>query len=306
MLFIFRQFKLNSISMKNYVFILIPLIFVLITACNNQEATDENGEKTTQTSSEDGDAENLSDEGGEAAKKSSEKSETAFVQEEKTIVGRFDQIALSTVGAYYIVYDKDNERYTFYENSDAEGMDFIYDYPPNEPLEELDDKWFNITYENRMIEFYDGGSGEYVDREKIVITKVEPAEANLKTAKTAKIDKSVVSVLSKVTVSGTEPFWSVALHPDYASYSSPSIQSVRLNYLYPHEEATCDLKNAAKKLNDNGVKIRLQDAESDHISVLTIYETPCSDGMSDNEYPFTVSYKVNDEETLSGCGRIRE
>ncbi len=53
-------------------------------------------------------------------------------------------------------------------------MDFIYDYPANEPLEELDDKWFNITYENRMIEFYSGGSGEYYDDEKIVITEVEP------------------------------------------------------------------------------------------------------------------------------------
>jgi len=290
--------------MKNYVFLLLPLIFALtIVACNNQEANNDNEEKATQVSSDKDDAESASEAGEESVKKSSEKSETAFVKEEKTIVGRFDIVVLSTIGAYYIVYDENGDRYEFFENSDAVGMDFIYDYPVNEPLEELDDKWFAITYENRMIEFYDGGIGEYVDREKIVITKVEPAENNLKTAK---IDKNVVSVLSQMTVSGTEPFWSIALNAKHASYSTPSIQSLKLNYLYPNEEATCDLKHAAKKLDGNGVEIRMQDEESGHISVLTIHEEVCNDGMSDNEYPFTVSYKVNNEKTLPGCGRIRE
>jgi uncharacterized membrane protein len=292
--------------MKTFINISISLIFMAVMAsCGNQESESDQKTKSKKNAKQENVANADETKTSELTEKSQnlEKSETAFVQEEKTIVGRFDMLALSTVGAYYVVYDEDNERYAFYENSDAVGMDFIYDCPFNEPLEELDDKWFNITYENRMIEFYDGGIGEYVDREKIVITEVEPLGNSVKTAK---IDKSAVSVLSQTTVFGTEPFWSIELHPNYANYSTPSIQSLKLNYLYPAEEATCDLKHAAKELDGNSVKIRFQDEESGHISILTILEKTCNDGMSDNEYPFTVSYKVNDKETLSGCGRIRE
>jgi uncharacterized membrane protein len=287
--------------MKTLINIVISLmIFAVLASCGNQGT-----ESEQKTKSEESVAKSDNSKASEKTEKSKnlEESETVFVQEEKTIVGRFDQVALSTDGAIYVVYDEDGDRYEFFENTDAEGMDFIYDYPANEPLDELNDKWFSITYENRMMEFYDGGIGEYVDREEIVILTVESADNK---RKTASIDKNVVSVLSQMTVSGTEPFWSIEFNANDASYSTPSIQSLKLNYLYPNEEATCDLKHAAKKLDGNGVEIRLQDEESGHISVLTIHEEVCNDGMSDNEYPFTVSYKVNSKETLPGCGRIRE
>jgi uncharacterized membrane protein len=287
--------------MKTFINILISLIFIAVmVSCGNQSS--ESDQKTDKqekiTNSDEGKSSEQTDKSQDMEKSSAE-----FVQEEKTIIGRFEQVALSTDGAIFIVYDKDGNRYEFFENTDAEGMDFLYEYPANEPLEELDDKWFSITYENRMMEFYDGGIGEYVDREEIVILKAESADNK---RKTASIDKNVVSVLSQMTVSGTEPFWSIQLNANDASYSTPSIQSLKLNYLYPNEEATCDLKHAAKTLDGNGVEIRLQDEESGHISVLTIHEEVCNDGMSDNEYPFTVSYKVNSKETLPGCGRIRE
>lgn len=293
--------------MKSFINISISLIFIAVmTSCGNQEGDNQKTDKQESVTKSDevitSDRTNKSRETKKSAQ-NVEMSESGFVQKEKTIIGRFDMVALSTDGAIFVAYDVDGNRYEFFENTEAEGMDFIYDYPANEPLDELDDKWFHITYENRMIEFYDGGIGEYVEREEIVILKVVPADNNLKIAE---IDKDVVSVLSKMTVSGTEPFWSIELHSNYANYSTPSIQSLRLNYLYPAEDEVCDLKYATKKTDKNAVKIRLQDEESGHISILTIHEKVCNDGMSDNEYPFTVSYKANSKETLPGCGRIRE
>ncbi|MEA1874202.1 MAG: hypothetical protein U9N51_07225 [Bacteroidota bacterium] len=150
-----------------------------------------------------------------------------------------------------------------------------------------------------------GESDQKTDKQEN-LTKSDEVKLSDKTDESKDMEKYAVSVLSQMTVFGTEPFWAIELNVNDASYSTPSIQLLKLNYLYPNEEATCDLKQATKKLDDNAVRIRLQDVETGHISVLTIHEKVCNDGMSENEYPFTVSYKANSKETLPGCGRIRE
>ena len=101
--------------------------------------------------------------------------DTEFVSEQKTIEGHFVMVALSTDGAIYLVEDKDGEQYEFFDrNPDAKGLDFLHDYPANEPIKALENEWFDILYENRMLEFYDGGTGEDISREELVILKVTP------------------------------------------------------------------------------------------------------------------------------------
>jgi uncharacterized membrane protein len=85
---------------------------------------------------------------------------------------------------------------------------------------------------------------------------------------------------------GTEPFW------------GGSVTGTRLTYETPENPkgTTIEVRRFA---GNNGLAFSgtLAGAGFD----MAVAEAPCSDGMSDRTYPFTVSLKIG-EEKRSGCG----
>ncbi len=238
-----------------------------------------------------------------SVKESAELETTEFISVEKEIVGRFMMVNLSTGGAYISVEDKEGNDYVFLENTDCTGYKFLQDYPINEPLEELENSWYNIRYENRMIEYVSGATGELETCEELVMLEVVPLD-NMK--------KSGVEGTMKTTdfehldLSGTEPFWTIELHKAYAFYQDPSFQDFRLNYLYPHDDAPCSLFEALEEHKDGSVILRIQHEESEAIENLQIINNSCNDGMSDEEYPYSVIYTTAAAgNSLQGCGKTR-
>lgn len=95
-----------------------------------------------------------------------------------------------------------------------------------------------------------------------------------------------VNLEDAVSLLGTEPFWSVQLTQAgivYEGLDRPEQTAPRADPVMAGTTATWDTTT------DAGNPL-----------VVTLIETPCSDGMSDRTYPLTARVEIG-EETLNGC-----
>lgn len=88
-----------------------------------------------------------------------------------------------------------------------------------------------------------------------------------------------------VHATGTEPFWSVTVTPTTLTYKTPE---------NPDGTAVPARRNPGN--NGLGVSATLDGRQVD----LAITLAPCSDGMSDRTYPFTVTLVIGDD-MRTGC-----
>lgn len=89
-----------------------------------------------------------------------------------------------------------------------------------------------------------------------------------------------------VHATGTEPFWSVTVTPATLTYKTPE---------NPQGTEVPARRNPGN--NGLGVSAVLDGRQLD----MAIALAPCSDGMSDRTYPFTVTLVIGDE-MRTGCG----
>lgn len=89
-----------------------------------------------------------------------------------------------------------------------------------------------------------------------------------------------------ITLSGTEPFWSMSIEREALTYTTPENL----------DGVTTDVTRFA---GNNGLGIS-GDLEGQSLQI-AITPGTCSDGMSDRDYPFTATVKLGDA-TLFGCG----
>lgn len=92
---------------------------------------------------------------------------------------------------------------------------------------------------------------------------------------------------ARFTALGTEPFWAARVDGD------------RLTYLTPEDQAGQTIPLAR---TSRGGLVELKGILSGAPLTLTVSAGPCSDGMSDTVYPFTVRRRLGDDEQR-GCAR---
>ncbi len=85
---------------------------------------------------------------------------------------------------------------------------------------------------------------------------------------------------------GTEPFWGVKVEGDVLVYTTPETMDA------PRQ------LHATRSSDAEG--LHLAGGEGEGTFRLDVRREVCSDGMSDHEYPFSVSF-VRDGDTLKGC-----
>jgi uncharacterized membrane protein len=85
---------------------------------------------------------------------------------------------------------------------------------------------------------------------------------------------------------GTEPFWGGEVTSGTLTYSTPE-----------NQEGTAIEVERFAGLGGLAFSGRLEGEPFD----MTVTPLPCSDGMSDRTYPFTVTLKIGDD-TRNGCG----
>ena len=94
-----------------------------------------------------------------------------------------------------------------------------------------------------------------------------------------------ISESEKLTLLGNEPFWNIAIDGETATYSSP-------------ENIDGTEFTVARFAGNNGLGFS---GELDGASMqITVTPGMCSDGMSDRDYPFTVTISWGDR-SLEGC-----
>ncbi len=89
-------------------------------------------------------------------------------------------------------------------------------------------------------------------------------------------------------VAGTEPFWSVKVEGEVLEYTTPeTMESPRR-------------LQATRQVDGAGLHLSGQDDEE--VFALDVRREPCSDGMSDYEYPYAAEFVLGTR-MLKGCAR---
>jgi len=101
--------------------------------------------------------------------------------------------------------------------------------------------------------------------------------------------KPGLALPERFTALGTEPFWAAEVDGERLTYKTPEDQVGQVA--------------AITRTPGDGV-VTLEGALARQALTLTISAGPCSDGMSDTVYPFSVTRRLGDD-TQRGCARPR-
>ena len=104
---------------------------------------------------------------------------------------------------------------------------------------------------------------------------------------------------------GTEPFWDITFYDSYAERNDPSDRKATFYYMKDGTYAGHQLADAIEPASSNSVTFTIIDEAGMVPGVVTITRKSCSDGMSDNIYPYTFSLQWENGNAWKGCGRIK-
>lgn len=279
------------------IFSVFLLTIMLSASCGMKEnkqhqAADQNESMTPKPQ----DNQIISEEPGEANNESAT-GMVAANHESKEMVARFVKFSPSTSGTIFVFEDKEGEEHWFHKASDVVGMDFIKDMQPMVEPEGYDHIWFKVTFENREVE----RAGE--TRTEATIVAVE-RQANENADEGRKLAFTAED-LKKAVFSGTEPFWSLYFKDDHILKVSPMGEEI-LYYFKDGVAAQKELADVIIPVSPVVVEMQVTDEAMSLLATITIIRETCSDGMSDRDYPYTISLNIEDGTSMNGCGRVDE
>lgn len=151
---------------------------------------------------------------------------------------------------------------------------------------------------------FEGNTAETQSTDLDSNTRIE--NDNKKPTNGYKESKSAAAVrkfeLKKLIFFGTEPFWDMKFKTDFAEYSNSDGTYLKLSYS-KKADAQSSLPDAVKVLSEN--ELQISTYENGKKLQITIKKEPCSDGMSDESYNYSISLAwESDNNTLFGCGRV--
>jgi uncharacterized membrane protein len=232
--------------------------------------------------------------------------EAEFISERKTVNATFSSFALSDVGVIFSFDDENGNEYNFYDRcKETKGMEFVNDCKPNVYLEEYENVWFELTFENRMLEFYNGGSGEYESREGLVILEaVRIGNIENSTLKTG----ITLGKLKNIVLTGIDPFWKFSLLENSVKYVDATGKEIELYYKDRSDEDVkySSLEAAMTKKENGSVNIRCQEEDASEVISLTINNEKYNDEKSDAEYPYSVVYDNDGKSEFKGYGKFKK
>ncbi len=281
--------------MKGTTFILALLVFLFAHACNQpqkEKSTKEKERKEQQT----------------VDKSESKKITASSKPQEKRFKARFKKYMFTDLGAIYVFVDESGKEWKLCEHGDTEGTGFAGKLKPNSIYPKFDSQWFEVTWDKRKLEFYDAGNDATTNNEKVLIL-LSAKKIGDEVQKTAEEPAITFEELQNAVFFGTEPFWNIKFRSSQMYYKSgPGAEEELYNYLVEGNS-----KTPVKAISDNEIQVNVWPAKNGNDSYrwyIKIRKEPCSDGMSENTYPYSVEIKWEDvEENGSGkigegCGRI--
>jgi uncharacterized membrane protein len=104
---------------------------------------------------------------------------------------------------------------------------------------------------------------------------------------------------------GTEPFWDITFYDTYAEKNDMSGTKVKFYYLKNGNAGNHKLSEVIKPASTNSVTFEVTDESGGVAGDVSITRKACSDGMSENIYPYTFSLEWKTGGGWEGCGRIK-
>ena len=264
--------------MKKLTILAVLFLSVVLFSCNNAESN-ENDENSDSTK-----IENIEDiENGE----NTEVVEDVSVNSETTIIKvKFEMVYLATDGAWYSFVDENEKDYSFFDDGNQQVRDMFSDVKPNAYADQYANIWFEVEYQTQTLKHYDGSIAEYVNRDVEVITSIKKISDNSTSSTSGITFEDVIAT----TFGGTEPFWSIKFTQANAKYTA-CIGNPEITLVYE-----------VKEPNGNSFSITANDHENMETYFITIKKETCTDGMSDNLYPYSIEIKTDGIQY--GCGWV--
>jgi len=213
------------------------------------------------------------------------------------IRAQFNGIVLGSDGGHIMFRGDDGNEYDFFDDGNQQVHNVFADVDPSNPNDMTHlDEWYNITYKQTTKSFYDGGSGQNVDRDVLVIITIEPANGAISTGGGNAI---TLQTLTNTTFFGTENdiSWTLKFNNDKIIFT-PTLGEDAYDVFYYYDKISC-----FTSISDDEVQIKATpNVDKGFIWTITIKREPCSDGMSDNSYPYSINIQWEDA-VGSGCGR---
>lgn len=130
----------------------------------------------------------------------------------------------------------------------------------------------------------------------------KPVEKNKKQTP----DALSVDDLKNAIFFGTEPNWTLKFTEDYAEYIPMEGQTTKMYYKKNYGDRTKNkLSDVIVVVSETTLEVQAN-ADSGGGINLTVKKEACSDGMSDNTYPYSLSIMIDEVGEQKGCGRVKK
>jgi len=221
-------------------------------------------------------------------------------KENLKIKAKFDAVYTNSNGAIFSFIDLNGNVYEFWEVGEVPpGMEFTKSLKPNIHEVEFDKIIFEVEYTSSKKEFYNASTSKNELKEVLVIVKVSKVNDN-NTTQFLTVDQ-----LKNTSLVGTEPFWNITFKDTYAEYSSPEFTEPQKIFYMKNDSDKSKPNINELILNSENEKVTILGDMSNKKVKILIFKQNCSDGMSDESYPYTANVIV-EKSQLSGCGILKK
>ncbi len=223
-----------------------------------------------------------------------------------TILARFQAVYLNSNGAIYVFNDLDGNTYEFFETDhQGKGMDeFMRGVRPNVVDPKFDKILYEVSYSTQQKQFYVGATGDYETRDVIAIVEIkEVSEDKASLHKPTSV--FTPELIKSLMAFGTEPFWDIKFKETHAEYNDPNLNVPTKIYYRKdnNDNSRAKLSDVLRHINANTVEILC--VMNDAPGYILIIKQSCSDGMSDDDYAYSVAFNTDAIANLSGCARVK-
>lgn len=273
--------------MRKIILILSVIALFFAYSCNEENNSDDNQNDTNQIVVTD---DNIDDNNNDV---STNTNDVNTIE----LKAKFNGIYLSSGGAGIMFEGEDGNDYDFYDDGNTQVHDVFNDVDPTVSYDQQNHfgEWYDITYKKVTKTFYDGYSGQDVEKEVLVIVTIEAANG---TNSTTVNNGITLQTLQNCVFFGNQNYnWTIKFKADGIEYTPNIGENPIMMYYYPDKNSCFNSVSAGE------VQVKATfDMDRGYISTFTIKKETCSDGESDIDYPYSMHIQWEDD-TDTGCGR---
>ncbi|MGM0377127.1 MAG: hypothetical protein ACQEQ0_10150 [Bacteroidota bacterium] len=236
----------------------------------------------------------------------SDKKPTAAKSTPKTMEARFKKFVVHEGETTYVFVDEEGKEWELRGNAETQDTDFTGTLEANTIYPGFDSQWFLVAWYGRKAELNKGGEDATSDEEGPFLLSVKKIDRE--EPESAKTPAITFEELQNAVFFGTEPFWSMKFRDNGMYKEGPGQEEELFKYVVHSGGET-----PVKAISENEVQVDVYPENKENDSYrwhITIRKETCSDGMSENTYPYSIEISWEDTEEMDsgkigeGCGRI--